>query len=489
MTDMILRGGEIIDGTGRPRFRADVAIAGGRVAEIGTVANATGAQEIDVSGLVVAPGFIDVHTHDDRALLAMPEMAMKASQGVTTVVTGNCGVSLAPLTLDRRPPPPLDLIGEAGDFYPRFADYLAALERAPAALNATCLVGHSSLRVSAMKTLDRPAAEDEIARMGERLEEALAAGAIGMSSGLYYPPARHAPPAEIEALARLLRPAGALYTTHMRDEGAGVLDSLAESFAVGRAAHVPVVISHHKTTGRANFGRTAATLPAIAAAIAGQEVGLDAYPYTASSTVLQPDRLAMAEKVLVTWSKSVPEAAGRELAAIAAEWGVTPQEAAERLQPAGAIYWMMDEADVERVLAFPHTMIGSDGLPHDRHPHPRLWGAFPRVLGHYRRERGLFSLEEAVRKMTGLPAARFGLSRRGVLAAGNYADIAVFDPVTIADRATFERPTLPASGIACVFVNGRPVWQDGRATGERPGRVLRRQQLQAEALTTPRPGS
>jgi N-acyl-D-amino-acid deacylase len=266
----------------------------------------------------------------------------------------------------------------------------------------------------------------------------------------------------------------------MRDEGDGVLDSLAESFAVGRATGVPVVISHHKTTGRANFGRTAETLPAIAAAMAGQEVGLDAYPYTASSTVLQPDRLAAAEKVLVTWSKSVPEAAGRDLAQIAAEWGVTQAEAAARLQPAGAIYWMMDEADVERVLQFPHTMIGSDGLPHDRHPHPRLWGAFPRVLGHYSRERRLFALEEAVRKMTGLPAARFGLSRRGVLAAGHYADITIFDPATIADRATFETPTLPATGILAVFVNGRPVWQDGRPTGERPGHVLRRQQLQAE---------
>jgi N-acyl-D-amino-acid deacylase len=481
MTTFILRGGTVIDGTGEPRFPADVAIAGERIAEIGMVGQASGAREIDCSGMIVAPGFIDVHTHDDRALLAMPDMSMKASQGVTTVVTGNCGVSLAPLMLDRAPPPPLDLLGEAGDFHPRFADYLAALDRAPAALNAACLVGHSSLRVGVMSALDRPAEADEIARMGERLEEALAAGAIGLSTGLYYAPASHAPPGEVEALARLLRPAGALYTTHMRDEGAHVLDSLAESFAVGRAAHVPVVISHHKTTGRGNFGRTAETLPAIAAAIANQEVGLDAYPYTASSTVLQPDRLAAAEKVLVTWSKSVPEAAGRELAAIAAEWGVSQQQAAERLQPAGAIYWMMDEGDVERVLAFPHTMIGSDGLPHDVHPHPRLWGAFPRVLGHYSRARGLFGLEEAVRKMTGLSAARFGLSRRGVLAAGHYADITIFDPLTVADRATFETPTLPAQGILAVFVNGRPVWRDGKPTGERPGRALRRQQMQAEA--------
>src|SRR6266566_3075944 len=482
MTDWILRGGTVIDGTGAPRFRGDVAIAGDRIAAVGAVPKAQGAREIDVAGLIVAPGFIDVHTHDDRALLASPDMAAKASQGVTTVITGNCGISLAPLALDRAPPPPLDLIGDAADYaYPRFADYLAALDRSPPALNAACLVGHSTLRAGTMPELDRAARADEIARRSERLQEALAAGAIGMSSGLYYAPASHAPPAEIEALAALLRPAGALYTTHMRDEAEHVLDSLDESFRVGRAAQVPVVISHHKTTGVANFGRTAETLPKIAAAMKRQEIGLDAYPYIASSTVLRTSRLDEATRVLITWSKAMPEQAGRELAEIAREWGVGLREAAERLQPAGAIYWMMDEADVRRVLAFEHTMIGSDGLPHDVHPHPRLWGTFPRVLGHYCREVGLFGLETAVRKMTGLPAARFGLSGRGVVAEGAYADLTVFDPETVIDRATFAEPTLPAAGIAHVFVSGRPVWTAGKVSGERAGRALRRQHMQAEA--------
>jgi N-acyl-D-amino-acid deacylase len=475
MTDFILRGGEVVDGGGGPRFRADVAIAGERIAAVGEVGKQSGAREIDVSGKIVAPGFIDVHTHDDRALLATPEMAMKASQGVTTVVAGNCGISLAPLVPDRLPPPPLDLIGDAGDFrYPRFADYLAALDCEPPALNAACLVGHSTLRVGAMREFDRPAAPGEIAMMQQRLQEALEAGAIGLSTGLYYAPAFHAPSAEVEALARLLGPAGAIYATHMRDEAEGVLDSLEESFAAGRAAGAPVVISHHKATGRANFGRTAETLPVIAAAAARQEVGLDAYPYIASSTVLRGEYLGRATKILITWSKSVPEAAGRELSAIAAEWGVNEATAVRRLQPAGAIYWMMDEADVRRVLAFERTMIGSDGLPHDQHPHPRLWGTFPRVLGHYSRELGLFPLEEAVRKMTGLPAARFGLAGRGKIAEGAQADIAVFDPATVIDRATFENPTTPAAGIEHVFVNGRPVWSGGRPTGERPGRALRR---------------
>src|SRR5438105_5568210 len=411
MTEWILRGGEVVDGSGRPRRRADVAIAGDRIAEVGAVGKVAGAREIDVAGKIVAPGFIDVHTHDDRALFATPDMAAKASQGVTTVVTGNCGVSLAPLVLDTAPPPPLDLIGDAANYhYARFADYLAALDRAPAALNAACLVGHSTLRVGAMSALDRPAEKAELARMGERLQEALDAGAVGLSSGLAYAPAVLAPASEIEALAGLLRPAGGLYTTHMRNEAGAVLDSLEESFAAGRAAGLPVVISHHKTIGRENFGRTAETLPVIAAAIARQEVGLDAYPYIASSTVLSAAQAERALKVLVTWSKSAPEEAGRELAAIAADWGVRQKEAVDRLQPAGAVYWTMDEADVQRVLRFEHTMIGSDGLPHDSHPHPRLWGAFPRVLGHYSRDLRLFDLEEAVRRMTGLAAARFGLA-------------------------------------------------------------------------------
>jgi len=481
MTDYILRGGTVIDGTGALRRRADVAISGDRITAVGEVAKASGAREIDVSGKIIAPGFIDVHTHDDRALFASPEMAAKASQGVTTVITGNCGISLAPLILDRAPPPPLDLIGEASDYaYPRFADYLAALDKSPPAINAACLVGHSTLRAGTMPELDRAARADEIAGMAERLQEALDAGAIGMSSGLYYAPAFHAPPAEIEALAAHLRPARALYTTHMRDEAEHVEESLDESFHVGRAAQVPVVISHHKTTGVANFGRTAQTLPKIAAAMRGQEIGLDCYPYIASSTVLRTERIEDATRVLITWSKAAPDQAGRELTDIARDWGVGILEAAERLQPAGAIYWMMDEADVRRVLAFGHTMIGSDGLPHDIHPHPRLWGTFPRVLGHYCREIGLFGLETAVHKMTGLSAARFGLTGRGVVRAGAYADLTVFDPDTIIDRATFADPTLPAAGIEHVFVNGRPAWSAAKPTGERPGRALRRQQLQAE---------
>src|SRR5262245_44838766 len=260
--DLVLRGGRVIDGTGAAAMGVGVALDGDRIAAVDKLPRGTGRREIDVEGLVVAPGFIDVHTHDDRALFF--DMSAKVSQGVTTVVTGNCGVSLAPLKLDRAPPPPLDLIGDARDYvFPRVADYLDALEARPPALNAACLVGHSSVRVGCMRELDRPASEPEIEAMQTRLSEALEAGAIGLSTGLWYAPANAAPKSEIVALAELLHPVGAVYTTHMRDEAEHVLDSLEESFAVGREADVPVMISHHKVIGKANFGRTRETLPRL----------------------------------------------------------------------------------------------------------------------------------------------------------------------------------------------------------------------------------
>jgi N-acyl-D-amino-acid deacylase len=480
--DLVLRGGTVLDGTGAAGVTADLAIAGGRIAAIDKLPQGSGASEIDVAGLAVAPGFIDVHTHDDRALLSQPEMAPKVSQGVTTVIAGNCGVSLAPMIERSDLPPPLDLIGSAEQFrFRRFPEYMAALDAAPAAANAALLVGHSTLRACTMDRFDRPASEREIAGMRERLAEALDAGAIGLSSGLWYAPANAAPKSELVALARTLRGAGAIYTTHMREEGDHVMESLDETFAVGREAEIPVVISHHKVIGTPNFGRTEETLPKIKAAMAQQKIGLDAYPYIASSTVLRKENIARAIKILITWSKPHPDATGRELAEIAQQWGVSQEQAADRLQPAGAIYFMMSEADVRRVLAFEHTMIGSDGLPHDRHPHPRLWGTFARVLGHYCRDEKLFPLAEAVRRMTGLPAQRFGLSGRGRLAPGAYADVTVFDPGTIIDRASFAEPTIPAAGIPLVLVNGEAVWRDGAATGARPGRALRRQQMQKEA--------
>jgi N-acyl-D-amino-acid deacylase len=472
--DTIIRNGTIVDGSGAPRAAGDVAIAGDRIAAVGRLDAWRAEVELDASGHVIAPGFVDVHTHDDRLLLALPEMAPKVSQGVTTVIAGNCGISLAPLVADHAPPP-LDLIGGDGGFrYARFADYLEELAARPAAVNAAAMVGHTTLRVGAMDRLDRPATAAEIARMRDLVAASLDAGAIGLSTGLAYAPANPAPTEEVVALCAPLAARGALYVTHMRDEGDRILDSLDETFRIGREAAAPVVISHHKAAGAPNHGRTRETLPAIAAAMRTQAVGLDAYPYVASSTILRWDMVERAAKTLLTWSKTHPGFAGRPLDEVARAMGCGAEEAVRRLQPAGAVYFMMSEEDVRRVLAFPHTMIGSDGLPHDSHPHPRLWGTFPRVLGHYCREVGLFGLEQAVHKMTGLSARTFGLAGRGQLAPGAFADVTVFDPDRVIDTATFERPATPAAGIAFVIVNGQIIWRDGRATGARPGRVLRR---------------
>jgi N-acyl-D-amino-acid deacylase len=477
--DLIIRNALLIDGSGAPATRGDLAVADDRIAGIGDLSQLKGAREISAQGLALSPGFVDTHTHDDRALLSDPLMECKISQGVTTVVTGNCGISLAPLAIDRYPPPPLDLIGrEPKQFFSTFEAYLSALDREPPALNAVCQVGHSTLRVGAMDRLDRAADAGEITAMQRTLEKALEQGAIGLSTGLYYPPAEKAPTNEIVALTRAVHAFGGIHTTHMRDEASHLLASVNETISIGKDADVPIVISHHKATGIPNHGMVKQSLELIAEARKRQRLGLDAYPYIAASTVLDPRRISLASKVIVTWSKARPEFAGQPLDEIAKKLNAASlEDAANQLLPAGAIYFMMSEDDVRRVLSFPHTMIGSDGLPHDEHPHPRLWGTFPRVLGHYARDVKLFSLEEAVRRMTALSAAQFGLKDRGVLRTGAYADLVLFDPATIADAATFDKPRTPATGIAEVFVNGRSVWKDGHATGNRPGRALRRQQL------------
>ena len=479
--DFVIRNGRVIDGTGAPGEIADVAFVKDRIAAIDRIPAGAGERELDVSGKAVAPGFIDAHTHDDLALMVTPEMSPKASQGVTTVVTGNCGISLAPLVPVRPPPPPLDLIGKADQYkYASFGDYLDALDASPAAVNSVSLVGHSTLRVDTMADLDRPATDAELARMRDRLRAALDDGAIGLSSGTFYPPAAAAPTEEVTALAEIAGEVGGIYATHMRDETDRVVESIAESVEIATKGGVPLIISHHKVAGKANHGRSVETLPVILEAMKHHDVGLDVYPYVAASSILLAARLSQAEKVIIAWSSKEPDAAGRDLVDIARDWGVSEVEAIERLNPAGAIYFLMDEADVRRILQCPETMIGSDGLPHDSHPHPRLWGTFPRVLGHYARDVGLFSLEEAVRRMTSLPASRFGLSGRGRLAPGAYADMVVFDADTIEDRATFDDPTQPAAGIDLVFVNGQIIWRDGGPTGARPGRALRRQSLQRE---------
>jgi N-acyl-D-amino-acid deacylase len=476
--DMIIRDGTVFDGTGAPRFKADVAVTADRITAVGDLGAFSADREVIATGKAVAPGFIDAHTHDDRAVLCGPAcMLCKMSQGVTTVVVGNCGISLSPVRMTSRPPPPLDLVGDESFWtFDDFASYADQLKRAPSPVNTYALIGHMSLRVAAMnRDTSRPATDKEAERMRRQLAEALAQGASGFSTGLYYPPSTHAPTDEVIAVAEALREARGIYVTHMRNEGDDVLLSIEETLKIGRAVDVPVVISHHKCTMPENFGRSVETLPAIDRGAMDQDVAFDVYPYVAGSTVLIPDRLRQDVPARITWSIPHPEMSGRMLKSIAAEWNMSERAAAERLLPAGGIFFQMDEPDVRRIMAHHLAMIGSDGLPHDTFPHPRLWGTFPRVLGHYARDLGLFSMEAAVNKMTGHTASVFGMTDRGVIRAGAYADLVLFDPATVRDRSTFDTPTLPADGILQTWVNGEPAYVHGTgATERRGGRVITR---------------
>ena len=471
--DLIIRNATIIDGARTPRCAGDIGVRDGRIAQVGRLDGERADSEIDASGKIAAPGFIDSHTHDDRFLSTHPDMTPKVSQGVTTVITGNCGISLAPL-VHASPPSPLDLIDDSNAYrFPSFAAFLEELEARAAATNAATMVGHTTLRVATMDRLDRVATTNEIARMRAMAHEALAAGAIGLSTGTYYPPAAHASTEEIIEVARPLGQFRARYVTHMRNEDDHIVAAMEEAFRIGRETGAAVIISHHKVVGVRNYGRSTETLALLDAAAKRQEVCIDCYPYIASSTMLRADRIALSSRIVVTWSTPHPEFAGMDLPVVAAKLGLSQEAAVAKIRPAGAIYFSMDEADVQRILKHEDTMVGSDGLPHDVKPHPRLWGTFPRVLGHYSRDVGLFPLETAVYRMTGLTAQKFGLRDRGVIRPGAFADITIFDAAEIGDAATFEQPTQPARGIDTVIVNGTPVWRAGASTGARPGRLLR----------------
>lgn len=471
--DLLLRGGTVIDGSGAPRFDADVGIAQGRIAFVGDAGGCRAQQVLDVSGLIVAPGFIDSHAHDDWAVLAAPDLPAKLSQGVTTVINGNCGNSLAPYPAHIVPPLPLRPMDAAYRFG-SFAAYLDQLQAQPAAVNVGTLVGHTSLRVCHIADLERPATEAEAAAMRQSARQALQAGALGLSTGTFYPPAAAATADEIIAVGADLAAYDGVYATHMRNEGEQVLQAIDESAAIARALQVPLVVSHHKVMGAANFGRSVQTLDKLRLLAETQPLCMDCYPYTASSSMLRPERLAQSADIIVTSSRSLPQVAGQSISALAQQWACSREEALARVMPGTGMYFMMDEADVRRVLADERTMIGSDGISIDSYPHPRLWGSFTRVLGHYSREQQLFSLETAVRKMSGQTARAFRLQGRGEIRAGFAADITVFDAASVADRATYAAPTLTSAGIAHVLVNGRMAWTDGAATGARAGQCLRR---------------
>jgi N-acyl-D-amino-acid deacylase len=473
--DTLISNACVYDGSGETSYFADIGLRDGRIAEIAKPYSLNASHQIDANGLALAPGFIDVHTHDDRQVLDVPSMLAKLSQGVTSVITGNCGISLAPWVADRTPPAPLSLIGGQDDYrFARVADYVEAVKQTQPAVNVGMLIGHSTLRVNVLDDVKKRATPSQIRQMENLLAEGMQAGALGFSSGLFYQTSKAADNEEVVALARIAAAYDGIYTSHIRDEYNGVIDALAEACDAAESAHIPVVLSHHKCAGPANWGRSSDTLAYIDQRRAQHTVGLDAYPYVAGSTVLDPDYVDGIIRIMVSWSQTYPEFAGRDLADIAAEWKIDQREAARRLHPAGAVYFQMCEEDVRRILSYPHTMIGSDGLPHDAHPHPRLWGAFPRVLGHYCRELGLFSLPEAIRRMTMLSADTFGLPRRGRIALGCWADLVLFDPAAIADIASFADPIQPAAGIHSVLVNGEVALTDGQPSGKRYGNFLHR---------------
>jgi N-acyl-D-amino-acid deacylase len=482
--DLLIRGGTVIDGTGAPSVRADVGVRGDRIAAVGDV-QGDAAHVIDAMGKIVSPGFIDVHAHDDAAVISTP-MDFKLLQGVTTDIVGNCGAGVAPLR-DSQPMPGTELIlGALPDVRWRsFAEYMAAVEESRPAVNVGCFVPHGAVRYCHMGLDRRPPEADELAAMKDDVEDGMAAGALGLSTGLIYPPGTFAETDEIVELAKVAAAHGGIYMSHIRDEAEGLLGAVEEAITIGREAGLPVEISHHKAAAPEVWGKTADSIRMIEDACdSGMDVTFDVYPYTAGSTVLSAARAVRRQidpdAIAVASTERHPEYEGKTLAEIGSMLGLAdPEEIVRRVlaeEPtAVAIFFSMHEDDVRRVISHPLCMIGSDGIPTPTgKPHPRLYGTFARVLQVYAREEKLIPLEEAVRKMTSLPAGRMQLAERGTLKEGWFADVVVFDADTVADVATYQEPRQYPSGIEYVIVNG-VVAAERRAQKERhAGRLLRR---------------
>lgn len=533
--DLLIRNGAVLDGAGTPARIADVGVASGVISALGSIpAEARAGTTVDARGLTVAPGFIDIHTHADIALLARPAHLPKIMQGVTTEVFTNCGLGFAPVTEDGLRVQRKFLAGLFGDDgrsaestlsscaphadwnWRSVADLLARYEGQGIGSNVVYLIPHGAVRVSVMGMVERTATPGEVAQMEALVMQGMEQGGWGLSTGLWYAPMRSADRSE---LARLCRIAG-FFATHQRDYTAALFAATEESIAIAREADVPVQISHLQMNGAANAGRAPELLALLERAHrSGTDVTCDTYPYTAGSTLLQA--------LLPSWAtQDGPEGLLRTLAdpgerarLIATIGGVETEGAADSddwsrytlvgaMSPAGVpcdglpfdriaagrglsvpewicvaleeeslracfVHHGAHEGNVRDILQWPHQMIGSDGLHLSGTTHPRLYGTFPRVLGRYVREEKVITLEQAVHKMTGLPAARLGLKQRGVLKTGYSADIVVFDPETVRDTATFEDPLRYPDGIPYVFVNGVAAKEDGQPTGALAGKVLR----------------
>jgi dihydroorotase/N-acyl-D-amino-acid deacylase len=498
--DLILRGGRLVDGTASPWYRADLAIKGDTIARIAPSITDPAARVIDVSGLVVAPGFIDIHTHARRGIFELPSADNYTRQGVTTLVEGPDGGSPIPLA--------------------PFLDKVAAQRISP---NFATFIGQGSIRSEVIGEADRPATRAEIEQMRALVRQGMEQGAFGLSSGLFYVPGTFTSTEEVIELAKVAGQMGGIYISHMRDEAKGVVNSIRETIAIGEKGGLPTQATHHKVVGKAYWGRSADTLKLIDEARArGVDATIDQYPYTASSTnigsallpswaleggrdatlkrltdpatrakikaecvaIIRDERGGGDPKNVVIaanqWDKSM---AGKNLAEVTASRGlaVTLENAAETVMwiveqgNAQGIFHAIGEEDLQRILVHPATMVASDGevaIFGRNHPHPRSYGTFVRVLGLYARDKKLLPLEMAVQKMSALPAQRLGLSERGVLRTGLKADIAVFDAARVRDTATFEKPHSYAEGVPYVIVNGELIVDGNKITAARPGRVL-----------------
>lgn len=522
MTDLILRGGVVYDGLGGEPITADVAVTGDRIERIGDLSRETAGKVIEVNGRAVAPGFIDIHTHSDFGLFDNPGMASSLMQGVTTEVVGNCGMSVGLLTDN-------PIFGQMARWVKRggheitwgsMGGYISLIEDRGMGLNVCTLSGHGTIRTAVLGYENRPPDAAELSRMQSILQESMDAGSVGISTGLEYVPGSFAGFDEQVALVKVAAAAGGYYATHLRNEGDTLVESVKEAIDIAEAAAAPLQLSHHKAEGHANWPKIDVTLAMMEAARErGLDVLTDQYPYTAFMTglsvILLPGwamegtaedtqgRLKDTEsrtrilgeiarrdfdwdRIRVGIARNRPEVQGLSLTALGKREKSTPAEAALDLIIAedgwvSAAHFAMSEENVEQILRYPYTMIGSDGIAHDPdspqskdNTHPRSYGTFSRLLGKYVRERHVISLSDGIRRMTSLPAQRLKFFDRGVLREGAKADITVFDPKDIVDRATFENPHQYSVGIEHVVVNGSLAVENGEVKGGRYGRFLRR---------------